>query len=168
MLTDATISKMDQHLMIMRIIHAALALGVLVFAIVALAVARGELKPAAAPIDWIMAAASAVMGIGGWIVPRLIPLPSAPGDGTDEAAQAVPIVASLQTKMIIGCAIFEGGAFASLSHYLTHHISLNLAVAGVLWLFLLLQFPRRGALLDQVERRLRQMREEQELTAAQR
>jgi hypothetical protein len=37
-----------------------------------------------------------------------------------------------------------------------------------LWLILLLHFPRRGTLLNQVERGLRELREEQELAAARR
>jgi hypothetical protein len=168
MLTDKTIARLDIHLMTMRIIHAALAMGVLVFAIVALAAGRLEMKPAGEPIDWIMAGFGAATGIAGWIVPRLIPLPNPSAGSLNETAQALSIAGGTQTALIIGCAIFEGGAFANLVRYYTDHISLNLAVAGVLWLFLLLQFPRRGALLDRVERRLRELREEQALTAGRR
>jgi len=165
MLADATVARLDQQLVLMRIIHFALALGVLGFAVVSLVLAGGELKRVSGPMDWMMAGTGVAFGLASWIVPRLIPLPRPTADA-DETKQALAIAGGFQTALILSCAMLEGGAFANLSRYFTDHIALNLAVAGALWLILLLHFPRRGALLDHVERRLRELREEQALAAA--
>ncbi|HZL90200.1 MAG TPA: hypothetical protein VFB96_17680 [Pirellulaceae bacterium] len=165
MLAEATIAKLDQNLLIMRIIHVSLALGVLGFAIVSLSLAGGEFEPIVESVDWIMAGFGLMTAIAGFVVPRLIPLP-APRDGLEEVSQAAVIAAGVQTKLIIGWAMFEGGAFANLTRYFTDHIALNLAVAGVLLLLLLLSFPRRSSLLDVVETRLRELREAKQLTVA--
>ena len=167
MFTDATVARLDQQLMIMRIIHAALAFGVLVFAVVSLVLGGGKLEPVSSSIDWMMAGTGLLFGVGGWLVPRLI-LPPSPPAAADEKAQSLAVAIGYQTSLIIGCAMLEGGAIANLSRYFTDHIALNLAVAGALWLGLLIQFPRRGAFLEYVERRLRDWREQQALTAARR
>ncbi len=167
MLSDATVARLVQQLMIMRIIHAGLAFGVLAFAVVSLVLGGGELKPVSSSIDWMMAGIGLLFGVAGWLVPRLIPLPNPPA-AADEKGQALSVAVGYQTALIIGCAMLEGGAIANLSRYYTDHIALNLAVAGALWLGLLIQFPRRGTFLDYVERWLRDWREQQALTAPQR
>jgi hypothetical protein len=165
MLYGATTAKLDQNLLVMRIIHASLALGVLVFAVVSLINAAGKFNPNLQPVDWIMAGFGLVTAVAGFFVPMLIPLP-APRDGLNEINQAAAIAAGVQTKLIIGWAMLEGGAIANLTRYFTDHISLNLAVAGVLLVLLLLSFPRRSSLLDTVESRLRELREARQMSAA--
>src|SRR5262245_36766308 len=101
MLDGATTAKLDQNLLIMRIIHASLALGVLVFAIVSLINGGGRFNPNTQPVDWIIVNFGVITAIAAWVVPRLIPLPAPPG-GLDEISQAAMIAAGVQTKLIIG------------------------------------------------------------------
>jgi hypothetical protein len=52
-----------------------------------------------------------------------------------------PMMAEYQTRLIIRAAILEGAAFYNLTAYMLEKQSLNLVAAGILLLFLLVQFP---------------------------
>ena len=62
----------------------------------------------------------------------------------------------IQTATIVGCALFEGGAFANVFGYMQSAELLHLILAGVLLLAILARFPLSGTneqrILDELRR----------------
>lgn len=170
MLSDATLVKLDQQLLVMRIIHIALFAGVAGFSVFAIVAPAGNIEATLPHLDWAFAGLGVATAIGGWVLPYLIMAGSSGGtpavaaNGDTETHDALGALGRLQSAMIVGWAMFEGGAIGNLLWYYSERQALNLAVAGVLLVFLLFRFPRRGAILEQVESRLRQLREEKQMT----
>ena len=63
--------------------------------------------------------------------------------------------------MIIGCAIFEGAAFANTLAYMQTREVVHLALAGVLLVGILAHFPTAGSYERRIEEELRRMNEEE-------
>lgn len=171
MLTDKQQKVFDQLLLTMRIINLSLALGVGAFAVYIL-FQGNKLVPFGSAADLGFLPPGLIAAVGGWLAAWIIPPLSIPANSaqltaTDvEAHDVLRVLVGAQYRMIITCAIFEGGAFACLMGFMLKHDPLHLAVAGVLLLSILLQFPRRIPLLDHVETRLREIREAKELSGA--
>jgi hypothetical protein len=170
-----------QWLRTLRILVLAMALGVAVFAIVAVIqnihkplVVAGRLQPfnivllgmglAAIPLGLVLPAmiASSNRGTPNKDAPNrgASPALAAPAKTPNEARR-MAIQQRIQTSTIIVCAIFEGGAFANLVGYLQTGELLHLIVAGVLLLGILSRFPTAGAYERQIEDELRRMQDEE-------
>jgi hypothetical protein len=162
----------NQQLLVSRIIHVALTAGVVGFAVFAIASPAARFEATFPRMDWIFAGFGLATAIGGWVIPSLIMAGSsraslATSSNRDVAAQASLLaLASYQSAMIVGWAMFEGGAIGNLVWYYSDKQPLNLAVAGVLLVFLLFRFPRRDVMLEKVESRLRELREAKQMKAA--
>lgn len=173
--TPAPPPNFEPMLRVLRIIVVALAFGVTAFGVVAISTAKQPAPPAngpAAPAGGnlvlavlvpLMATASGLATA--FIVPPLVtaakrkqlaagkssPDESVPGDDGSQLMQAY------QTGTIIRCALLEGPAFLNLFFYMTQQSVIALVLAGVLWLVLLAQFPRRAAVLEWLETQARRL-----------
>lgn len=67
---------------------------------------------------------------------------------------------AFQTSTIIRCALIEGPAFFCLVTYMSTGALPSLILAGLLWLGLVAQFPREGAVRDWLETQLRRIADE--------
>lgn len=163
----------DQFLLTMRIINVSLALGVAVFAGYIL-VQGNKFVPFGSAADLIFLPPGLLAAAAGWLVLFIMPITTIPPNAaqlaaSDQAAHDVlGILNGAQVRMIVACALFEGGAFISLTAFMMEHDPLYLAMGILLLLFILLQFPRRGPLLERVESRLRELKEAQAATGASR
>jgi hypothetical protein len=155
----------------LRIIVAALALGVIAFAGYAIFSRIGQPRALGGNLDTlgvIMLGFGATQGVLGIVLPavmfRAVPVPAAAAAQFavhgPETAKILGIQARIQTATIVGCAMFEGGAFANLTAYLTQGDLLNLIAAGVLLLGVLVHFPLPGACERRIAAELRRMKVE--------
>jgi hypothetical protein len=162
----------------MQIIQFALIAGVTAFAGYVLLVHK---RPQGAPdmnTVWILA------GLGGFVILQRLFVPSliarnalrqiaagtwnfgasrAPGPPvppTDEAK----LVTVYQTKMIIGSALLEGGAFANLLGAMLSGHMVSWILSAVLWLGMIIDFPTRGRVERWVESKLAWIRDERRLS----
>ena len=168
---EKTEQVVNQQLLVSRIIHVALTAGVVGFAVFAIASPSARFEATLPRMDWIFAGFGLATAIGGWVIPYLIMAGPSRAAATSasrdaEAQESLLALARYQSAMIVGWAIFEGGAIGNLVWYLSDKQPLNLAVAGVLLVFLLFRFPRRDVMLEEVESRLRELREAKQMTAA--
>jgi hypothetical protein len=76
-----------------------------------------------------------------------------------EAQRVLAIQGRIQTATIVGCALFEGGAFANLVWYMNTGELLHLAMAGLLLLGILARFPLPGACERRIADELRRQEE---------
>jgi len=161
-------------LMTMRIIVFALAMGVTTFA--GFAVSQNFNKPhtIAGKFDtpgMIFLAMGLIALPLGMILPQIIFAASRsapammnwPPGTSPEQARILGIQQRIQTSAIIGCAIFEGAAFANTFAYMQSREIVFLALAGVLLVGILAHFPTAGSYQRRVEDELRRMHEEQML-----
>ena len=162
----------SQQLLICRIIHLALVASVAGFLVFAIVAPAANFEAALPHVEWSFAAVGIVTALGGWVVPWLIvgrffasPASATAAQGHSEDRDARLALSTLQSAMIVGWAMFEGGAIANLMWYYSHKNPLNLAIGIVLLISLLLRFPSRSGMLDKVEARLRRHREARELGA---
>jgi hypothetical protein len=155
----------------LRIIVFALALGVTTFA--GFAVSHNINKPHAfaGKFDmqsWIFLAMGIVALPLGMMLPRVIfasgrtapPMNMPPGVAPDQA-RVLGVQQRIQTSAIIGCAIFEGAAFANTFAYMQTREIAHLALAGVLVVGILAHFPTAGSYERRIEDELRRMGEEE-------
>jgi len=89
-------------------------------------------------------------------------LPTLPG-ATPEQTLLATIQNRIQTSSIIGCAIYEGGAFAAIVEYMRSRELAHLAVAAVLLIGILASFPSAGAYRRRIEDELRRMMEQEQV-----
>ena len=157
-------------LMTLRIIVFALAMGVTTFA--GFAVSQNINKPhtiggkfdtqgliflgmglAALPLGmilpWVIVAAG-----------RRAPAMNMPGVAPEQA-RIFGIQQRIQTSAIIGCAIFEGAAFANTFAYMQTQEVVHLALVSVLVVGILAHFPTAGSYQRRIDDELRRMDEEQ-------
>jgi hypothetical protein len=159
--------------MTLRIIVFALAMGVTTFA--GFAVSQNVNKPhtIAGKFDTqgIMFLAMGLIALPlGMILPRTIfsagrgvPAMNMPAGTTPEQVRLFGVQQRIQTSAIIGCAIFEGAAFANVLAYMQSREVVHLAVAGVLLVGILAHFPTAGSYQRRIEDELRRMDEEEML-----
>jgi len=156
--------------MTLRIIVAALAMGVGTFAAVAVAQNIGKPQVLAGKLDSLNLT---LLGVGlialplGIVLPRLVfaasrrapPLNPPPGF-SPEQSRIFSIQQRIQTSAIIGCALFEGGAFANIFGYMQTRELLHLVMAGALVLGILANFPTAASYEQRIEDERRRLEEE--------
>jgi hypothetical protein len=77
-----------------------------------------------------------------------------------EVARVLGVQGRIQTATIVGCALFEGAAFANLYAYMVRPELLNLLMAGLMLLGILARFPLPSACERRIEDELRREKEE--------
>jgi hypothetical protein len=80
---------------------------------------------------------------------------------TLEELRIATIQQRIQTSAIIGCAIFEGAAFANVFAYMQSREIVHLAMAAVLLIGILANLPTAGSYERRIEDELRRMNEEE-------
>ena len=168
MLSQPAADTLRPLVMTLRIIVLALGLGVTIFGVFAAVQNASKAQTFGTNVNYLFLAVSAPMFIAGFLVPRLLPaslggsVPGVVSDDSAEIAAVRSIFAAIQTKTIVGCALFEGGAFANLVTYLTDAELVHLAVSGIALLCILAHFPLRGPIEERIENRLQLLRDEQQ------
>lgn len=168
MLSERANETLRPLVMTLRIIVIALALGVLSFAL--FAVFQNAARPLniGANINYLFLGLAAPTFLAGFIVPRLLPKggafqPSTAAiKGSDETAVVQAVFTPIQTATIVGCALFEGAAFANLIAYLMNAELVHLAIGGLALFCILAHFPLMGRLEQQIEEQLHAQRDEQQ------
>lgn len=155
----------------LRIIVASLAMGVIGFGVFTVVNNASKPHTFAGNLDvpgMAMLAFGLVAGLLGTVLPRLLFRFVKPNAAmTQQFAQHGPEVvrvltvqSRIQIATIVGCALFEGGAFGNLVWYMNSADLLYLAVAGLLLLGILARFPLPGACERRIEDDLRREKEE--------
>jgi hypothetical protein len=98
---------------------------------------------------------------------RRAPAMHLPAGLPPEQARVIGIQQRIQTTAIIGCAIFEGAAFANTFAYMQSRDLTFLAMTGVLVVGILSHFPTVGSYQRRIENELRRMDEEKLLSVRQ-
>ena len=161
MLSDQARETLRPLVMTLRIIVIALAMGVTFFAIFAAAHNAGKPLALGTKVNYLFLAIAGPMFVAGFVVPRLLPNGTLPGD-QDDAAAIQAIFVPLQTATIVGCALFEGAAFANLVVYLQDGELVHLAVSGVALLCILAHFPIASRIEQRIEEQMQARRDEQQ------
>jgi hypothetical protein len=170
----ASLPPLRQQIMVLRIIVASLAVGVVVFGVVAVSQNLGKQHGLGTHFDVIsvfMLLFGVAVLIVGLVLPSLVfrQAKVAPQMAAQyavhgpDAARALGVMGRIQTATIAGSAVFEGGAFANLFAYMTTAELLNLIMAGILLLGILARFPLPGACARRIEDELRRQNEEASL-----
>jgi len=166
MLTDDQRESLARATRTMQIIVGALAVGVVVFSLVVLAIASRQAGPP--PDEPLLTYMSLVMALVALVVATLFPgvvkrsqrqailageptpqVGSIGGRPLPEAEPELgPLVAGFRSALIIRSAILEGAAFFCLISYLLERQTLSLVGAGVLLLFLLGGYPTQSNVED--------------------
>ena len=161
-------------LLTLRIIVVALALGVGVFAAFAISqnigkphVLAGKLEP----LNVVLLGMGLVVLPLGIFLPAVIfassrhqPLRMPPHLIKDPLhGQVLGIMQRIQISTIVGCALFEGGAFANLVGYMQTRELMHLVLAGVCVLGILSRFPTTAAYEQRILDELRRLDEEEAL-----
>jgi len=158
----------------LRIIVAALAIGVVVFAGYSIYANPGQPLALGTNLDtlgWAMLGFGALQGVLGLVLPPIIFRKLAAQQAAlapfakhgPEMLKVLGVQQRIITSTIIGCAMFEGGAFANLVAFLTGRDLANLAAAGVLLLGILAHFPLPGRCERTIAAELRRLNEEKAL-----
>lgn len=174
MIPENAQAPLSQQIRVLQIIVFALAMGLFVFAGVATGQSFGKPQTLAGkfePMNVAMLAFGGVALVMGIVLPgimfRQIQVPTAAqaqfAAHGPEVARVLGVQMRIQTATIIGCALFEGGAFANLVAYMTTQELLHLIVAGVLLVGILARFPLPGATRERIDRELLRMKEEEGL-----
>jgi hypothetical protein len=138
------------RLRVMRILHAALCLGVLFFLGIVLALAPLIKPPPEVPlISYVIAGFAVVSCALAWLMPTVGTPSARRRQTTDQPDSDRDRWWELyQTRLILRCAPLEGGAFAQLIAYLLEGQPFILGLGVALFLLLAVQFPTR----ERVER----------------
>jgi len=158
-------------LMTLRIIVAALALGVISFAAVTIAHNIGKPQVLAGrldPLQLSLLALGLVTLLLGVFLPAIIfassrnSPPQIPPQliQNREHGRVLAIQQRIQISTIIGCALFEGGAFANLVGYMQTGELLHLGLVAVLLVGILAQFPTTASYQQRIENELRRLAED--------
>ena len=148
----ADLPPLRQQIRVLRIIVTALAIGVIVFGVFTIFHNLGRPQALAGKLDTtglIMLGFGLLCGLQAIILPGILfrfvkPNPAAANQWAvhgPEVARVLAIQSRIQTATIIGCALFEGGAFANLVWYMNTGELMHLAMAGLLLLGILARFP---------------------------
>jgi len=155
----------------LRIIVFSLALGVIGFGIYTVVQNAGKPHTIAEnldPMSMIMLVFGLVDGFLGIVLPSVLFRFVKPNAAMaaefavhgPEVARVLSIQGRIQTATIVGCALFEGAAFANLYAYMVRPELLNLLMAGLMLLGILARFPLPGACERRIEDELRREQEE--------
>lgn len=144
---DSSNENMNQQVRAMQIITLALAMGIVVFAVVLLTVIRPEPREDEPMFVYLGVGFGLIATVAGFLVPRLV------------ASQLPTSLQTYQTTLIVGAAVFEGGAFFNLMAYMLEGQIVSVAIAGVLMLFILLLFPTVGRVQEWLTNRERREKE---------
>jgi len=163
--------SVQMQLQTMRIIHAALLLGCLIFAVIAIVVRARENRPVPEQpmLSFVGLALAGVMGLAVLVVPNAVtanwrqkiargidPLSTTrPSPPQATPGQSVSWWGLYQTRMIITAAMLEGVIFFVLIAYLIEGPLWNLGIAALFLVALALLFPTR----ERVERWIRTQQE---------
>jgi hypothetical protein len=157
-------------LRVLRIIVLAMAIGVTMFAGVAISLNLNKPHTIAGKFDTqgLMFLAMGIVALPlGMILPGIVfaagrraPAMNVPSGMTSEQGRIFGIQQRIQTTTIIACAIFEGAAFANTFAYLQSREIAHLALAGILVAGILAHFPTAGSYQRRIEDELRRMNEE--------
>jgi hypothetical protein len=153
----------------MRIIHAALCLGVVTVTVALVVVRHVQQAPANEPMLIYIGIALAVANIAAaWFVPGAMDRETRRrmARGDDPAVGAVDPEARwallYQNRLIVRCALLEGAGFFQPIAYLLAGHPVNLVVAGVLFLLLVLQFPTAEVVRSWADRQRDQVEQERQ------
>ena len=177
---DRTVLGVDilrRTLTTLRIIVAALAMGVIVFGVIAVGQNLNKPHSLIGKLDpqnltfLVMGVITLAMGL---VVPRIVlgsqlkaPTTPPPGLTPEQFKAATPellridaILQRVQTSTIVGCALFEAGAFANVFGYMQSRELAHLVLAGLLVLAILAQLPTETRLERCIEDALRRFRDQ--------
>ena len=153
------------------------AIGVVVFGVVTIVENAGQPQTFGKldTVGWVMLGFGLLVGAQGIVLPGVLfrfvkPSPAMVnqfGQHGPEAARVLVIQSRIQTATIVGCALFEGGAFANLVWYMQNGELTHLAMAGLLLLGILARFPLPGACERRIADELRRQEQQTELLVAQ-
>ena len=160
----------------LRIIVAALAIGVVVFAGYTVFANLDKPLGLGTNLDTLgcaMLGFGALQGVLGLVLPPVIfrnrraqPQALAPfAEHGPETLKILGVQQQIVTSTIVGCAMFEGGAFANLVAFLLQQDLANLAAVGVLLAGILAHFPLPGRCERIIVAELRRIKEEEALQA---
>jgi hypothetical protein len=159
-----------QQINVLRIIVASLALGVLAFACYAIYANMGKplvLAGKLEPLNFVLLALGVATLVLGFVIPPIVfraaagsPPPGLPASLDPAIAPLLAVQSRIQSATIIGCALFEGGAFANVFGYMQSGELLHLILAGVLLLAILSRFPLSGTSEQRILDELRRAKEQ--------
>lgn len=166
---------------VLRIVVVAMAAGCLTFAII-VAFATGLAFGPAGPITYIAIAAAAGAVVVRFVVLRLIdaaarravlelgeappqsPRPQRPSaESLVATGEAGLLYARYATRVVAGTAILEGVTLLLLISFVVDHSPYSLALAGLLIVGILLQFPTLGRVIGWIETQLALLADERSL-----
>jgi hypothetical protein len=167
MLPDSVLSTLRATCRTLQIIVLAMAIGVCIFAVIAVVNTKGQLSwefPPARIEDLVFLVLGMTTLVGLFVVPALIAAPAAsdlklPPADDHRTGLALQAAAALQIRTIIACALAEGGAFANLLAVFTHGYGPSLLMAAVLMSMIVLRFPTWSRYLDRIEAGMRRIEE---------
>jgi hypothetical protein len=160
MFTEDQRQRIKRSVRTLQVIVAAMAVGVLVFFGIVVAMPGEAVEPP--PLISYVAAAFALVCVAmSWVGPyfitgqvlRLLGLGSAP-EGASRFVQDMDdqtlarLLGVYQSRLIVACAPLEGGAFFNLIAYMMEGQTFSLMVAGVLVLLMAMWFPTMGRAED--------------------
>lgn len=161
---DETEAVLSPSINVLRIIVAALCMGVATFAVIVLFVIKSDAEPQLGMLTMLSGAFGAGAVVLSFLLPRLIARTSRQqiAAGTWQSGQpqtpdtdAGKLMAVYQTTTIIGAAILEGASFLALVAYMTERHPMSLAVAAILFVGLLLHFPTRTGIANWIDHQSR-------------
>jgi len=152
--------------MTLRIIVFALSLGVTIFGAYAAIHNADKVQTFGTNVNLMFLGITVPMFVAGFIVPRLLPGSfQGPAPGPNDSAEASAVrsaFVAIQTATIVGCALFEGAAFANLMAYFLDAELVHLAVAGIALVCILAHFPIASRIEQRIENQLQAARDEQQ------
>jgi hypothetical protein len=150
-MSDSPTSTLPQRLLVMRIIHAALCMGV-VTATAVLAVLRqssNQPPPPAPVISWFGIGFAAVAIVLSFVMPRIVvsnwlrQWVATHGPETTGADDEAPLWTTYQASLIVGMALLEGAALFQAIAYLSEGQPISLGTVAILLLIMLTRWPTR-------------------------
>ena len=171
MLSERANETLRPLVMTLRVIVIALSLGVLSFGVYASVQNAARVHSLGTKINLLLLGMAGPLFLAGFIVPRLLPrsgIGQQTGTASNEPEEAAAVreaFTPIQTATIVGCALFEGAAFANLVAYMQQAELVHLAVAGIAFLCIAAHFPLTGRISQQIDDRLQAQRDQQQFSA---
>ena len=163
---------LDRVATTLQIITAALATGIVIFAVVVMLITAGPGKENAQPVITIIGIVATLLAlVAGLAVPRImtrrVQRALVTGKLSPSNSAAIPadlgevglLAGIYQTRTILGHAIFEGAAFLNLMAYMMEGQIIALACAALLLVAIVSRFPTRGAIENWIGDELKSIEE---------